>query len=312
MDKFGNWEDINLKGGISGIKKVPCPNCSHTRKKKSDPCLYVNLDSGVAKCFNCDILFFRDKKEKSESKYKLPEQTFRNYTNLSDSVVKWFKNVRKIDQFVLKEMNITEEKYYQPAQKKEMTNIVFNYFEGETLVNKKYRSGGKDFTQTKGGKPILYNINSIIGKKECYIMEGEIDVLSLIQIGIKNCVSIPNGANWNENYWINSMQYLEGIETFYICTDNDEKGHKTAEKIANKLGYDKCERVLFEGKDANSDLQNGVLEQTIKRTAKYLHIDNLRSRDFPATKKDLYSLFDALKNEITILRNEIYDLKQNN
>ena len=104
-------------------------------------------------------------------------------------------------------LGVTEEKYYQPAKQKEVNNIVFNYFEGETIVNKKYRTSDKKFTQSKGGKPIFYNINSVIDAEEVYIVEGEFDVLALHDYGIKNCISVPNGANDNDDYWKNSEKY---------------------------------------------------------------------------------------------------------
>ena len=38
---------INTKGRVSGQFKTTCPKCSHTRRKKKDPCLSVNIDEQV-------------------------------------------------------------------------------------------------------------------------------------------------------------------------------------------------------------------------------------------------------------------------
>jgi 5S rRNA maturation endonuclease (ribonuclease M5) len=38
----------------SGEEKTPCPNCSHKRKKSSEPCLSVNHDEGVFCCHHCE------------------------------------------------------------------------------------------------------------------------------------------------------------------------------------------------------------------------------------------------------------------
>src|SRR4051812_43461216 len=43
------WADfrIDLRGATSGETDVTCPECSHTRKKKTARCLSVNVDKGV-------------------------------------------------------------------------------------------------------------------------------------------------------------------------------------------------------------------------------------------------------------------------
>lgn len=315
-----NW-DLIVTNKVSGTAKLKCPACTDTRKHKQDRSLYVNFNSGVGKCFNdgCNALFFRDSIEKGiiKENYTLPEQTWKNYTSLSDALVKWSENERKIKQYTLNHFNITEEKYYQPSLQKEVNNIVFNYFEGDVLVNKKYRSGNKKFTQSKNGKPIFYNINAIIGQEECYIVEGEFDVLALYEIGIKNAISIPNGANDNDNYWKNSEKYLKEIKRFYIATDNDESGNNIAEKIAQRLGRYRCERVIFEGKDANDDLKNGVLEKSIHNKQKYPVsgtfkvsdvIDNIFSlydNGLPETISPKHHCFGNIKDIFTVMRGHL-------
>jgi len=268
MNNIFDWNLIDHKKD-KGIAKTTCPACIDTRTNKKDKSLYVRYDSGVAKCFHCEGLSFRDSvSKKTEKNYTLPAQEWRNYTQLSDGLVKWLEG-RGIKQFTANELGFTEESFYQPAAGKVVRNLVFNYFESDVLVNKKYRSRDKNFTQSKGAKSIFYNINSIIGSEEAYITEGEIDVASLTQIGKKACISVPNGANNNDDYWLNSEPYLKDIKKFYIATDMDEKGEELAEKISHRLGKYRCERVIFEGKDANEDLQAGLLEITILNTKKY-------------------------------------------
>lgn len=301
MSNIQNW-DLIQTNKVSGTAKIKCPICTDTRKNKSDKSLMVWFNNGTAKCFNdgCNALFFRDSIKKSivENNYTLPQQNWKNYTNLSDALVKYCETERKINQFTLKNFQISEEKYYQPALNKEVNNIVFNYFEGDVLVNKKYRSGNKKFTQSKNGKPIFYNINSIIGEEEVYIVEGEFDVLALYEIGIKNVISIPNGANDNDNYWINSEKYLKDVKKFFIATDNDTSGDNVAEKIAQRLGRYRCERVLFNGKDANDDLKSGLLSETIYNRKKYPVSGTFTTEDLIDKMMNLYN--DGLPNCIEI------------
>lgn len=281
-----DWNSIDTKNKVSGQIKVKCPNCIGERNNKADTSLSVNLDDGIAKCHYCEDISIRDIKE---SKYDLPIQQWKNHTNFSDNFVKWIESERKISQQTLRDLKITEEKYYQPALQKEVNNIVFNYFEGDKLINKKYRSGNKKFTQSKNGKPIFYNINSIVGQKECYIVEGEFDVLAMYEVGFKNVISVPNGANDNDNYFINAEKYLKDIEKFIICTDNDTKGIELREKISHRLGKYKCEFIEFENKDANGDLIAGVLNKTIYQKQKFPVSGTFTIEDL---EDEVYNLYD--------------------
>jgi len=288
MANIQNWDLIQTNKS-TGTSKLKCPACTDTRKNKTDRSLYVNFNNGIGKCFNCEALYFRDSIERSivRSEYKLPEQTWKNYTKLSDGFIKALEN-RKISQSTIINFGITQEKYYQPKLQKEVDNLVFNYFEGDVVVNKKYRGSNKSFTQSKEAKSIFYNINSVIGENEAYIVEGEFDVLALYEIGIKNVISVPNGANDNDNYWLNSEKYLKDIKRFYIATDNDESGNNVAEKIVQRLGRYRCERVRFVGKDANDDLKAGLLEKSIFKTEKYPVSGTFKVSDVYDKILDLY------------------------
>jgi twinkle protein len=283
-----DWNEIDFKGKSSGQIKVKCPACIDSRSNKADTSLSINISKGIGKCHYCEEVTIKDPKKKEQKDYKYPVQEWQNYTKLSDNMVKWF-NSRKITQNTLIKAKVTEEVYYQPALKKEVNNIVFNYFEGKTLINKKYRSGDKKFTQSSGTKNIFYGINDIIDCKEVYIVEGEIDKLSLMEIGIDNCISVPNGANDNDDVWVNCEDYFKGVETFYIATDKDEKGNTVAEKIAQRLGRWRCRRIIFNGKDANEDLVSGCLEQSLMNIQSYPVSGTLKVSDF---KSDIFDLYD--------------------
>jgi len=322
MYTFFDFNLINVRGAEKGTKYSTCPICSHERKKKTDKCLAIYFDSGLAKCHHCGALSFKEERKVSQTdkQYVKFDNTWKNYTNLSDKMVKFIRESRMISQNTLNQFQITEEMYFQPAHKKEVNNIVFNYFEGEELVNKKYRSGDKKFTQSKGGKPILYNINSAIGQEEIYIVEGEFDVLAMYEIGIKNVLSLPTGANDNDDYWINSEKYLKDVKKFIIATDNDEKGIEIREKIAQRLGRYRCTYIEFDGKDANDDLKSGKLSTTINNLKRfniggtytaYDMLDNilrLHSQGVPDTISPKKACFGDLKKNFSIMMGQLTTL----
>jgi len=270
MNNFIEWSSLDLKK-TSGKEKISCPTCETSKHRKGDTSIQINHSEGFGKCFRCESLTFRESESKKvkDKEYKLPVQTWKNYTNLSDKMVRFIEDTRKINQNTLKALNVTEELFYQPKQGKEVNNIVFNYFEKDVLVNKKYRDGAKNFMQSAGTRSIFYNINSVIGEKEVWICEGEFDVLALHQIGIKNAISVPNGANDNDDYWLNSKEYLKDVKKFIIAVDNDEKGNDLKEKIAQRLGRYRCEYIEFVNKDANGDLIGQILHDTVKKRKRF-------------------------------------------
>jgi twinkle protein len=265
MDKFLEWSDLDLHK-TTGKENLRCPNCDDVRTNKKDKSLKINHNNGMGKCFYCEVLTFRedDKNDFKAITYDLPIQTWVNYTNIPDGFIKALEE-RKIKQFAIKDLGVTVEKYYQPKLQKEVNNLVFNYFERDKVVSKKYRGAGKSFTQSAGTKNIFYNINSVIGQDEVYIVEGEFDVLAMWSHGVKNCISVPNGANDNDDYWLNSESYLKEVKKFIIAVDNDEKGNILKDKIAQRLGRYRCEYIEWQtGKDANDCLIKGTLENELK------------------------------------------------
>jgi twinkle protein len=290
MHNFIKWDDLDFKKS-KGNEKISCPVCQSEKQRKGDTSIQINHSEGFGKCFRCEALTFREDKNKQvkEKDYKLPIQTWKNHTTLSDGLVRYIEQTRKINQHTLNALNITEEKYYQPKINKEVNNIVFNYFEKEILVNKKYRDSQKNFTQSSGTRSIFYNINNAIGQKEVYIVEGEFDVLALYQIGIKNAISVPNGANDNDEYWKNSQEYLKDVKKFIIAVDNDTKGNELKERIAQRLGRYRCEYIEWKNKDANDDLKEGVLNDTVKKRIRFPVSGTFTISDL---KSDILGLYD--------------------
>ena len=68
------------------------------------------------------------------------------------------------------------------------------YDESGNLCNIKSRTADKKFRQESDAKSTLYNYDNCHSKDEIIWVEGEMDVLSLAEIGYDNAVSLPNGA----------------------------------------------------------------------------------------------------------------------
>jgi twinkle protein len=246
----GEQINVDLRK-FRGEEQILCPACSHTRKKKTDKCLSWNHDKQTGMCFNCGAVFYIQKVKIEEKKYIRPE--WQNNTDLSDKAVKYFEN-RGISQFTLRQMKITTGFDWMPQFNKEVDTIHFNYFRNDELINIKYRGPQKSFKIYKDAELIFYNIDSIKDSKEAVIVEGEIDALSYFEVGIRNVLSVPNGAK-NFQFLDNCFDELERIEKVYIAVDTDEPGMLLRDELIRRIGAERCLLIDFKGKkDANEYL----------------------------------------------------------
>jgi twinkle protein len=256
-------------------QKVICPQCSHTRKNKKDPCLSINLDKGVYNCHNCGWsgnVNFKPKKEF----VKPPEAK----TNLSEKTIKWF-NKRGITEATLSHWKIGESIEYFPQARKERNAINFNYFREGELINCKFRDGQKNFKMVSGAELIFYGLDSINEMPTIYIVEGEMDALSLHEAGIYSVCSVPNGAskgNQRLDYLDNCWEYFKDKKEIILCTDNDQPGLSLRNELARRFGQYRCKYVEFgDFKDANEVLieKGAEVLRNILKTSKHFPLEGV-------------------------------------
>jgi twinkle protein len=256
---------IDLKN-IKTSGKCLCPQCSHTRKKKTDPCLSVDVMKGMYNCHNCSWSGYVTKpEERSEKVFFVPE--FKNRTEVSEKTVSYFFK-RGISQQTLIDFGVTQSEEWMPQTGKTENCINFNYFRSAKLVNIKFRDARKNFKLVKDAELIMYNLDRIVDTDEVVICEGEIDAMSWHEAGVKNVVSVPNGASKNQKleYIDNCYKYFEGKKKIYLSTDNDEPGIALRDELSRRLGIEKCFKVTFNGlKDANEFLIAHGSEQLAAR-----------------------------------------------
>ena len=255
IDKFNQY---SLKpGSTQGI----CPLCSHTRqpKNRKAQCASYDWERGLGTCHNCDTSFqlhtYQRKGNATREYVKpIPVEVFEP---VKDKAVEWFKT-RGISQQTLDDLSVTTGEEYMPQTGQKENTIQFNYIMGDELINVKYRDGRKNFKLYKGAEKIFYNINSIVGYDWCVITEGEMDALALHEAGIKNVISVPNGATLNSNnldYLDNCIDYFEDKDKIILAVDADEAGQALRYEFIRRLGAEVCYLVDFNGnKDANDFL----------------------------------------------------------
>ena len=292
-------DDFNQHGLEVGKTQGVCPLCSHTRKpeNKKAKCASYDWERGLGTCHNCNTSFqlhTYQRKGASEKVYARP--TVEPLNEVSAKVESWFKD-RGISPASLRDLKVTTGEEYMPQTGKSENTIQFNYYMGDQLINVKYRDGRKNFKLYKGAEKIFYNINSIIGYDACVIVEGEMDVLAMHEAGVKNVISVPNGATLNSNnldYLDNCIDYFDDKEKVILAVDADEAGQALRQEFIRRLGAEVCYLVDFDDcKDANDYL--------VKYGAEKLRdvIDNVRPVPLEgvSTLKDIEDeLKDFVKN----------------
>ena len=257
-----------------GKTQGTCPLCSSERQPKNQKlkCASYDWERGLGTCHHCDSSFqlhTYQRKGSSEKTYLRPDAlNVVDPKQITSKVFKWFES-RGISQKTLDDLMVTEGPEYMPQTGKSENTIQFNYIVGDELVNVKYRDGRKNFKLYKGAEKVFYNINSTVGYDTCVITEGEMDVLALHEAGIKNAISVPNGATLNSNnldYLDNCIDYFENKEKVILAVDNDEPGQALQQEFIRRLGAEVCYIATFEDcKDANEYLIKYGKEKLIKR-----------------------------------------------
>ena len=209
-------EKFNRYGLEVGKTQGICPLCSADRKPENQKakCASYDWERGLGTCHNCNTTFqlhtFQRRGEVTKI-YTRPEPI--TELSVGTKVEQWFAS-RGISKRTLNDLKVTEGFEYMPQLGREINTIQFNYYIGGELVNIKYRDGHKNFKLYKGAEKVFYNIDSLVGHNTAIIVEGEMDVCALHEVGIKNVVSVPNGATITRNnldYLDNCIEYFEDI-----------------------------------------------------------------------------------------------------
>lgn len=262
MKNFSDF-GIDLNGRSGEEVKTTCPQCSHTRKKKSYPCLNVNTVKQIWHCHHCGWSGGLGQgvinRSAPPSRRVYPKPDYRP-TALSEKAMDWFAK-RGITTEVLIRNRISMERVWMPQIEDESTAITFPFYKGGEVVNVKYRDGQKNFRQFAGAQKVLYKYDDI-QDDVTIICEGEIDALSLEVAGFRNAISVPDGApSPDAKHFENKFEFLDderldNVKQWILAVDSDEPGRKLEDELSRRLGREKCMRILWpdDCKDANEVL----------------------------------------------------------
>lgn len=171
---------------------------------------------------------------------------------------------------------------------------------GKKVVGIKYRTIDKKiFSERESQSDYLLGWQLVKDFSYIIIVEGEIDLLSALEVGFFNVVSLPFGAG-NLKSIENQKDWLSSFEKIIIATDNDTQGKKSKDEIVKILSSVKSNKdKLFEVdmgiyKDFNEVLTNGLKTKSTDNQASKNNQDNKTLENQPSdrqlTNQDLINL----------------------
>ena len=287
-------EGINIQTLTEGNNKIKCPKCQPPHKMSDNP-LSVTIEGNTAKwkCHHCEWTGGIGENTMSNfsrtMRYEKPNLPTK--MEQKDFVADYFSK-RGISKKILDKFKIYNENKW----------IALPYIDkDEEIVNVKYRTTQKEFRQTAKAKKIIYNYNNVHDQETVIWVEGEIDVLSLAQVGYLNATTLSDGAPQSISKdqkdtrfqgMVNSPIQAEKVIMF--C-DADDAGNALKESILYRVGKDKAWFVDLKKydncKDANDVLvKHGeeALKDCIENAIPY-PVDGLyRVSDYENEVMDLY------------------------
>lgn len=265
---------MSIESVVSSVEfndttRVVCPFCAPTRRKSNLKEMTLSRkDDGavVYYCHHCDA-----SGSVQPRRIKLAAVPQPNIINnkLEQRHYDWLAE-RKISKATADKAGLFSATKWFARLNKTADCIGFPYYRDGALVSAKYRSfPEKDFTQDSGGAHDFFGIDNIDPTQPIVIVEGEIDALTLMEVGISNALSVPGGApvkvadgkvspseDKKFSFVWNARDILEKVPYVILATDQDGPGQALAEELARRIGKDKCRVAKFDAKDVNEILND--------------------------------------------------------
>lgn len=184
---------------------------------------------------------------------------------------------------------------------------------GKKVVGIKYRTIDKKiFSERESQSDYLLGWQLVKDFSYIIIVEGEIDLLSALEVGFESVVSLPFGAG-NLKSIEHQKDWLSSFDKIIIATDNDTQGKKSKDEIIKILSNVKSNKDKLFGvdlgiyKDFNEVLTSGLKTKSTDNQASKNNQDNKTLENQPTdrqlTNQDLINL--GKERLIKIINNPI-------
>lgn len=225
----------------------PCPDCG------SSDALSINSD-GSTYCFSCET-YHHPASDGSVIDTHIDGRTFYS-KDLIPPTEMTFESLR---QRMIEEKTCRRYGYYVSKYNGEPCQVACYYDDNGCMVGQHLRFKDKRFIILGQVTKRFWGQHLFNGGKRLVITEGEIDCLTVSQVGGNKypVVSLPNGCTSAKKLFKENLEWLSSFEEVIVMFDMDEPGRKAVEDVCKILPYGKLKIANLPLKDPNECLQNG-------------------------------------------------------
>ena len=225
------------------LNHQPCPDCG------SHDALTVYSD-GHTYCFSCEAYH---KGNVTDTVIGENKQTDKSLISPADMSLEALRS-RLIEQAACRRYG-----YFISSFQGSPCQVACYYDDNGNMVGQHLRFKDKRFVILGKATKRFWGQHLFDGGKRLVVTEGEIDCLSVSQIGGNKypVVSLPNGANSAKKVFKENLEWLNSFDEVIVMFDMDEAGRKAVEDVCGLLPYGKLKIANLPLKDANECLQQG-------------------------------------------------------
>lgn len=257
-----NFDDIKQKAKRVSVKSFLqkarhgnyiCPFCGSGTHKKASGAVKIYDNTNTWYCHKCgengDVIalymklknvdfttairelsnenYVSDKKADTQAEPDFTDKIHKACSNFIGSPAEIYINKRGISTQIAQKfmLGYSESEYFPDRQKHPALIIPIS----KSLYICRNIEQGERFSNSKGGKKAIFNIDCLNQNAPIFICESAIDALSIIEVGSQ---AIALNSVSNHEFLTKELLKLQQIPPFIICLDNDEAGTKTTKSLS--------------------------------------------------------------------------------
>lgn len=263
----------------------------------------INNESGGTNNFDDDNFFNKRRVENSWTSDSKESKNYKPKKNIDlTSIFLARKDKFLNDEWIkyLLSRGISDKYLKKFARLGKSNTMMMPLTNGKKVIGIKYRTIDKKiFSERDSQSDYLLGWQLVKDFSYIIIVEGEIDLLSALEVGFESVVSLPFGAG-NLKSIENQKDWLSSFDKIIIATDNDTQGKKSKDEIIKILSNVKSNKDKLFGvdlgiyKDFNEVLTSGLKTKSTDNQASKNNQNNKTLENQPTdrqlTNQDLINL----------------------